>query len=275
LKEQNTKNEMQDMQITIKKLQAKLDYCTGLIRSLPTTEELNEKKKEIEKLQIENTSLNAKLIEKEKQNKRAKEYIRDSMSEVKQLKEKLDAANMKTEQIGIQFEAYKKETKEVGDLLDVQNKNSRIVAENEVNKKYIIVLSENQKKMTLKFENELNKCNVKLTHEKDKIKTFENKLENKETEISKLDNLVKKASNENEILMKENLNLKDSLTSLDTAMSSDALKFLYKLFGELNICTLELDNLVKNCIDLHEGKQVEIDSLLGCHNSCNYFFVFF
>jgi chromosome segregation ATPase len=269
------KNKSKNMQKEIEKLQTKLNDCNEYIGSLPTSEEFKEKENQIEQLKTDFASLQAKLVEKEKQNKRAKEYIRDKMSEVKQLQEKLDAANMETERIRIQFETYREETKEVGDLLDVREEKSRIVAENEVNKKCIIALHENQKNLTTKYESQLNEYKDKLKYELDTIKTFEKKLENKETEISKLENSVKKVANENQILMEENLNLKDNLNTLDTAMSAETLKFLYKLFEELNGCTLELNNLVKNCIDLHKGKQVEIDSLLGCVKSCNYFILVF
>jgi len=56
------------------------------------------------------------------------------------------------------------------------------------------------------------------------------KLENKETLIIKLENSVKIVSNENQTIMEENLNLKNKLITLNTAISTDTLTILYKLF---------------------------------------------
>lgn len=71
--------------------------------------------------------------------------------------------------------------------------------------------------------------------------------------------------------MEENLNLTEKLKTLNTAMSQETLKYLYSLFKELNLCTQELNELVNNCIDLQNGKPVDVNSLLGYSeaSSCN------
>lgn len=47
-------------------------------------------------------------------------------------------------------------------------------------------------------------------------------------------------------------------------LSADTTKLLHLLFIELSACTSDLDTLVNNVIDIYNGKQVDITSLLGC-----------
>lgn len=46
-------------------------------------------------------------------------------------------------------------------------------------------------------------------------------------------------------------------------MNADLKKMLQLLFKELSYCTIDLDELVNNCIDIYSGKQVDLNSLLG------------
>ena len=49
-------------------------------------------------------------------------------------------------------------------------------------------------------------------------------------------------------------------------INADTTKLLHLLFIELSACTNDLDELVNNCIDIYNGKQIEISSLLGFGN---------
>jgi hypothetical protein len=74
-------------------------------------------------------------------------------------------------------------------------------------------------------------------------------------------------STQNQTLLHENLNLKEKCQSYDLMLSADTIKLLHLLFIELNACTNDLNGLVTNCIDIYNGKQIDISSLLGFDSS--------
>ena len=57
-------------------------------------------------------------------------------------------------------------------------------------------------------------------------------------------------------MMHENLNLNEKCKSFELMLSEDTTKLLHLLFNELNICTDELSDLVKNCIDIYDQKVI-------------------
>jgi hypothetical protein len=68
---------------------------------------------------------------------------------------------------------------------------------------------------------------------------------------------------EKQKFLDENLMLKEKLKTYESIMNSDLKKIMQLLFKELNCCTVDLDELVKNCVDIYSGKQVNLNSLLG------------
>lgn len=75
--------------------------------------------------------------------------------------------------------------------------------------------------------------------------------------------VLKKIAEKNQNYFTENLTLNEKIKSMETLMNKDSLKLLQNLFKELNVCTSDLDGLVGVCVDLYNGKNVDICNLLG------------
>ena len=63
--------------------------------------------------------------------------------------------------------------------------------------------------------------------------------------------------------MNENCNKNEKIKALQVIVSPETLKLLQILFKELNICTVDLDALVTNCIDIYNGANIDVCKLLG------------
>ena len=70
-------------------------------------------------------------------------------------------------------------------------------------------------------------------------------------------------SSEKQALLDSNTVMSEKLKSYESIMNSELEKLLHNMFKELNICTSDLNDLVKNCLDLHNGLPVDVTSLLG------------
>jgi len=176
------------------KLQSKLNECNEYISRLPTLDEVNDKERLIADLQFNTESLNSKLKDQEKKCMKAKQYIRDKTTELKQLQEKLQLAELETDKLRIQFETYREDTKEVGQLLEKREENARLIGENEMNKKLILALQENQKNTNARHECKVNELKEKIKHEINLVENLEKSLQNKEQDLLKLQNSVKSVS---------------------------------------------------------------------------------
>jgi len=62
--------------------------------------------------------------------------------------------------------------------------------------------------------------------------------------------------------MSENLTINEKSKSIEQLINSDTLKALQSLFREMKSCTQDLDSLVQTCIDIYNGKPIDICSLL-------------
>ena len=176
------------------KLQSKLNECNEYISRLPTLDEVNDKERLFADLQFNTESLNSKLKDQEKKCMKAKQYIRDKTTELKQLQEKLQLAELETDKLRIQFETYREDTKEVGQLLEKREENARLIGENEMNKKLILALQENQKNTNARYECKVNELKEKIKHEINLVENLEKSLQNKEQDLLKLQNSVKSVS---------------------------------------------------------------------------------
>lgn len=264
------------MQKENEKLQSKLNECNDYVGRLPTLDEVAEKEKEYRDLEFELETFKSKLLEQEKKCLKAKQYIREKNNEIKELRENLDAANLEKERVQLAFENYREETKEVGELMEKCAQLADLKAESETNKKLINALQEKTKAMQRAHEKEINESKEKLANEMNLVKSLEIKLSNKEKELLKTEESVKKISAQNQTLLEEKINLSEKLSTLNAAMSPETLKYLFSLFKELNLCVKDLNELVTICIDFYHGKQIDVNYLLGYSKdvSCESFYLF-
>ena len=70
-------------------------------------------------------------------------------------------------------------------------------------------------------------------------------------------------ASENEELTSKNSTLSDKMKAFEALLSADSMKVLRLLFKEMNECTSELDSLVRICMDINEGKEIDCCTLLG------------
>jgi hypothetical protein len=63
--------------------------------------------------------------------------------------------------------------------------------------------------------------------------------------------------------MNEKLDLEEKLKSYEILSNVDSFKLFKLLFKELSNCTFDLELLAQSCVDIYNGKQIDICSLLG------------
>lgn len=144
--------------------------------------------------------------------------------------------------------------------------NASIRAEFELAKKMIITLEEKERTTNLKHAQQLQEIREQAKLESDSNQAIRSELDAKEKALKNLTNSVRDISTQNQNLQHEKLALQENLRSFELMQSSDTTKLLHLLFVELSGCTNDLDCLVHNCVDIYEGKQIEITSLLGYGN---------
>ena len=127
----------------------------------------------------------------------------------------------------------------------------------------ILKCEEKNKTQETKYETRLKELKEETRMEADVSQALRHDLETKEKTLKSLSNSVKEMTTDNQQLQHENLNLREKCQSFELMQSSDTTKMLHILFIELSACTNDLDELVNNCIDIYNGKQIEISSLLG------------
>lgn len=257
------KTKCMSLQREVDKLNLQLSERDDYIGKLPTMDEVNAEQVKFNELNVENENLKLRVKELEKKVNRAKEYIRDQNSEKKLSQEKLDQLQMEKEKVLAEFGHYKKATENVGDLMTRCEENASIRAEFELAKKMILKCEEKNKTQETKYETRLKELKEETRMEADVSQALRHDLETKEKTLKSLSNSVKEMTTENQQLQHENLNLREKCQSFELMQSSETTKMLHILFIELSACTNDLDELVNNCIDIYNGKQIEISSLLG------------
>ena len=69
--------------------------------------------------------------------------------------------------------------------------------------------------------------------------------------------------------MAENVSLSEEISSLQALMSRDTVKNLEEVFDEITLCSKDLELLVKCCNDIYDGKEVDVERLLGYTDTYN------
>ncbi len=110
--------------------------------------------------------------------------------------------------------------------------------------------------------------------EQDASLSVQRQLESKEKQVDELQASIRDVLNEKQALINENLTLTEKLKSYEILCSVDSFKLFKLLFKELSSCTIDLECLTQNCIDIYNGKQIDVCSLLGNPNrlKSNIFF---
>ena len=114
-----------------------------------------------------------------------------------------------------------------------------------------------------KHEGEISELQEKISFEQDTAQAIRKDLEIKEKQLDELERSVKEVLNQNQTLISQNLNLNDKLKSFEVLSSADSFKLFKLLFKELSNCTVDLECLAENCIDIYNGRQIDVCSLLG------------
>jgi hypothetical protein len=196
---------------------------------------------------------------------------------------------MEREKIRLEFENYKEATQEVGNLLEKAEENASLKAELECAKKVRLNLVLNNRltislkvcfqikklltsyqdkfrKSQLKHEEQLNEINEKMKLEQDASLSTQRQLESKEKQVDELRASIREVLNEKQSLINENLTITEKLKSYEVLCSVDSFKLFKLLFKELSSCTIDLECLARNCIDIYNGKPIDVCSLLGTPN---------
>lgn len=255
------------LQRDLDKLQGKLDERDAYIGQLPTIDEVAANKQQFQEQSAEIDALKAKIKELEIKVVRAKEFIREKNREVKQGQERCETVQMEKERVEKEFELYKEATQNVGELMSRCEENASIRAEFELAKKMILKCEEKNKSQQAKYEERLEELNEAQRMEQDVSEGLRKELEQKEKTLRKLSDSVKEISKENQSLLSTNLALQEQCRSFELMLSADTTKLLHLLFIELSACTSDLDSLVNNVIDIYSGKEIDMNSLLGCGSS--------
>lgn len=261
---QKEKTKSLAMQRDLDKLQSKLGERDDYIGQLPTIDEVAASKQKFEDQNAEMDGLRAKIKELETKVVRAKGFIRENNREIKQAQDRCESLQLEKERVEKEFELYKEATQNVGELMSRCEENASIRAEFELAKKMILKCEEKNKNQQVKFEAHIAELKEAQRLEQDVGDGLRKELVEKEKSLKKLSDSVKEISRENQSLLSTNLTLQDQCRSFELMLSADTTKLLHLLFIELSACTSDLDSLVNNVIDIYNGKQVDITSLLGC-----------
>jgi chromosome segregation ATPase len=183
--------------------------------------------------------------------------------EISDLKEKVEQAEMDKEKVKIELASYKEATQEVGSLLERAEENAALKAELECAKKLLTSYQEKMRASQTKHEEQLSEAREKLRLEQDASLSVQRELENREKQIVDLQSSVRDVLGEKQSLMSENVALTDKLKSYEILCSADSFKLFKLLFKELSNCTVDLECLAQNCIDIYNGKQIDVCSLIG------------
>ena len=117
-----------------------------------------------------------------------------------------------------------------------------------------------------KHDEQLSDTKEQLRLEQDASAAMQRELDHKEKQLSELHGSVKEALDEKQSLMSDYVNLTDKLKSYEILCSADSFKLFKLLFKELSNCTVDLECLTQNCIDIYNGKQIDVCSLIGTPN---------
>lgn len=259
----NVKSSSSAMQKELEKLQAKWKNCNDYIKSLPSASEVKQTEKQMSDLKSENDSLKSELNENESKYNRAKHFIKDKLNEIKELEEKIESVKASKEKVEIEYQEYRNASQEVGELMERCKENASLKAELDCARKLLSTQQAKLKQMQAKYDENSKDLNQKLIIEEETSSGLRKEVESKEKVITDLHVTINQFINEKQALFDENLTLKDKLNGLETVMNADLKKMLQLLFKELNYCTIDLDELVNNCVDIYSGKQVDLNSLLG------------
>lgn len=261
-----TKNEYKDYKDEIDRINHKLNERNDYISKLPTNEEFDQLKEKINKSNKEKEDFIFEIKDLEKKVHRAKTLIKEQKTIDKDLQEKLKKSQLDKKDIHDEYEQYKKATQDVGDLMKKCEENAQLHAQYELAKEMLL---KNEKEMQLQHkinEQKLQMIKEEAQIEIDMVQSLRKDLEIKERDLKNLTISFKQISSENQKMMHENLNLNEKCKSFELMLSEDTTKLLHLLFNELNICTDELSDLVKNCIDIYDQKSIDVDELLGYGN---------
>ncbi|RNA40165.1 centrosomal of 85 kDa-like isoform X1 [Brachionus plicatilis] len=262
------KTKSNTLQKEIDKLNSKLNECNRYITELPTKDELKQNENKFAELKSENDAMRQKLVEYEKKHGKAKQFIRDKNFELAEFRDKIEKLELEKEKLHLEFQNYKIETQSVGELMDRCKENANLKAELEISHKFIANLQEKLSSIELKYKEEISELNACLEDKENSFSKLKKENDLRDKQISDMKNEIRELNCHKKSMGEENGKLVEKITSLETALSSDALKLMRMLFKELNLAIKDLNLIVTNSIDIYHGNQVDICSLLGTAKQC-------
>jgi chromosome segregation ATPase len=211
--------------------------------------------------------LKSKLRTYEEKHLKAKHVIFDKHSEIEALKREMEKCSIERERVQLEFDNYVQSTRDVGQLMEMVAENASLKSNLEISKKMCISLQEKTKSDGLNHAKEIEALKEKLRLENSSAKSLMAEIENYLNKLNKMDQALKKLSNDNQQIMNENCDKNEKIKALEVIINADSLKLLQMLFAELNICTTDLDSLVNICNDIYKRKDINVHQLIGSNSS--------
>lgn len=260
---QKNSNIQKDLEALKSRLNSREDYISGL----RTQDEIKLMEDHKTELSNECQALKTKVRQYEEKHLRAKHVIYGQFNEMEAVKKEMEKCVIERERVQLEFGNYKKSTSDVGQLMEMVGENASLKSNLEISKKMCASLQEKLKSDGLNHTKEIESLKEKLQLENSSSKSLLSEIENYSNKLSKMDQALKKLSNDNQQIMNENCDKNEQIKALEVIINTDSLKLLQILFSELNMCTTDLDSLVKICADIYKQKDINVNQLIGSNSS--------
>ena len=247
----------------VDKLKQTVKERDDYIASLPSLDEVEQSEKRHAALRAANDELKAHIAMQDAKIVKAKQFIREHGNVIKDKQEQLERVERDLEQARAEFEHYKRETRDVGTLMERCEENAKLRADLDTHRKMLAAMADRERQLQLKHDEQQAGVKHSLQAQIDTNKELRDQMAAKERQAADVDKALREMRERHEALRVENASVRDKLTTMEILVNADSLKMLQMLFSELNSSTADLDNLVKHCVSLYKGEQVDVCDLLG------------